>query len=162
LKGAKNMPRYKKVNNEKIKKVSAKTAKQLEYLGNAKLDEKGREILDSRPMVIEGIKRPMSMQDRVHQAIAVHLSKDAASQEHETFEEADDFSVEGEDVPYSGYELCLMEDERFNPPSLNNQEAEAESNKGVSVAGSDNEGLAGNMTNNHGGTEGVQGETGSP
>ena len=72
-------------------------------LESAILDEKGREVLNPVPLVIDVGPRPLSLRDQIKRLIVEEgdfLSKD---QGFESFEEADDFDVEDEigDIPTS-------------------------------------------------------------
>lgn len=80
-------------------------------------DERGREIPDptpiSRPV---GFRPPPTLQDQIRAYVRNELSAQAASQGHETFEEADDFDV-GEDYePTSKWELS-DDQENYAGPS---------------------------------------------
>lgn len=77
----------------------------------AKYDEKGQEIPDPRPMAIPiGMKRPETLQEMIARMVHQH-SVVAQRHGHETFEEADDFDVEDEDVPVSPYQMTQMQEE---------------------------------------------------
>lgn len=79
-------------------------------------DELGREIIDDTPIEVPlKIQKPPSIQEMVKMYIRMdELSQDALRQELETFEEADDFDVDDDDMPLSGYEMQEMQ-EMFLP-----------------------------------------------
>lgn len=72
----------------------------------AQLDERGHEILDPTPIALPlGLKRPPTLQETIKQLIRTEMSRKAAQEGQETFEEADDLEV-GEDFdPTSPWEL---------------------------------------------------------
>lgn len=79
----------------------------------AKYDEHGREILDPTPVAMPvGFKRPPSLDERIRAFVRTELSRQAAEEGNETFEEADDFDVpDEEESPLSRYELTPMQEE---------------------------------------------------
>lgn len=79
----------------------------------AKYDEQGREILDPTPVAMPvGFKRPPTLDERIRAFVRTELSRQAAEEGNETFEEADDFYVEEEEEsPLSRYELTPMQEE---------------------------------------------------
>lgn len=71
-----------------------------------KLDDKGRELLDSRPMELPlDFKASKPLAERVRELIRGELSTLASNLGNETFEEADDFDVGDDYDPTSPYEL---------------------------------------------------------
>lgn len=74
-------------------------------------DAQGREIPDSVPMEAPiGWNRPPTIQEMVQRYIRIEMSKQAAAEGQETFEEADDFDWD-EEEPLSPYELQMMQEE---------------------------------------------------
>lgn len=70
-------------------------------------DSEGREIPDPRPMAVPfGWDRPLTLAEQIKRMVRVELSREAAANELESFEEADDFDVD-EDMPEftSAYEV---------------------------------------------------------
>lgn len=62
-------------------------------------DEKGREIPDPRPMEMPlGMRKPESMEDMIRRYVRVEASRIAQQEGMESFEEADDFDVEDDDL----------------------------------------------------------------
>lgn len=57
------------------------------------LTEDGKEITDPKPMAVR-VRATETMTDRVRRMVRQELSQAAASQEMETFEEANDFDIE--------------------------------------------------------------------
>lgn len=69
------------------------------------LNPDGSEICDSTPIETPlHINRPMSIAERVRSLVQGELSRRAAEQGHESFEEADDFDVGDDYDPTSPYE----------------------------------------------------------
>ena len=82
------------------------------------LNEHGHELLDDTPVAVPvELKRPPSTLDEIRRALAL-VSREAAQQGLETFEEADDFDVEDEHDFESPWELSpdqlIAEWERAN------------------------------------------------
>lgn len=73
----------------------------------AQLNERGHEILDETPLAMPlGFKKPESLQSQIQRLVRNELSARAASEGHETFDEADDFDIEDDDYdPRSPWEL---------------------------------------------------------
>lgn len=71
----------------------------------SRLDEHGREIPDPTPVTIpSGFRRPPTLQEQVQRLVRGELSRRAAEQGFETFEDADDFDVEGDEDPHTPFE----------------------------------------------------------
>lgn len=68
------------------------------------LDDEGREIPDNTPVVVRFRGRTISQFDQVRAYIRNELSRQAASLELETFEDANDFDVEDDLFPVSPHE----------------------------------------------------------
>lgn len=78
------------------------------------LNERGQEVPDPRPVAIPlGYETPESLQSMIARMVDVH-SRLASKQGLESFEEADDFNIDGEDDSglLSGYQLSQMQEER--------------------------------------------------
>jgi hypothetical protein len=72
----------------------------------AKYDKQGREIPDPNPIELPGgFNRPPTLQEQIKRFIRAELSRQAADDGDETFEEADDFDVDEDPDPLSGYEI---------------------------------------------------------
>lgn len=70
------------------------------------LDKNGFEIPDPTPMAVPlHFKRPPSLQEQIQQMVRGELSRRAASQGHETFDEAEDFDVGDDFDPKSPWEI---------------------------------------------------------
>lgn len=62
-------------------------------------DEHGREIVDDRPVEMPlGFKRPESLTEQIQRLVRGHLSRVAEQAGFESFEEAEDFDVEDDDI----------------------------------------------------------------
>lgn len=71
----------------------------------------GRVILDATPVEVPTrLKMPASRAEQIREFIRHELSLQAAAQGHETFEEADDFSID-ETEPLTPYELMMLDGE---------------------------------------------------
>jgi hypothetical protein len=73
-----------------------------------RLNEEGHEVLSSKPMSLpSGMKRPETTAETIQRLVRGELSRVAARQGAETFEEADDFDV-GDDLdPSTPYEMVF-------------------------------------------------------
>lgn len=70
-----------------------------------RLDEMGREVPDPTPVALPvRLRAGVSMVDEVRQAIRQELSQAAEAAGDESFEEADDFEVDDDPMPYSRFE----------------------------------------------------------
>lgn len=81
-------------------------------------DELGFEVPDSRPVEVPTrLKMPLSRAEQIRAFIRHELSRSADENGRESFEEADDFSID-EAEPYSPYELRELEGQPFpaSPP----------------------------------------------
>jgi hypothetical protein len=72
-----------------------------------KFDVYGREMPDPTPVEVPlHMQRPLTLAEQVQRLVRQQLSAQAANQGYESFEDADDFDVEGDDnPPESGYEI---------------------------------------------------------
>lgn len=68
------------------------------------MDSEGREIPNPNPIVINLPGGPVTEYDRVRELIARELSMQAALSGEESFEDANDFEVEGDIFPVSPHE----------------------------------------------------------
>lgn len=93
---------------------------ELSKMVHSKHDEKGREIPNPKPKIMNVSVRPPSLQEQIQRLLRVELSRQVQDQGAETFDEANDLDVPEEDpMPLSGYEV--LEDEYPIPkPSLSN------------------------------------------
>lgn len=71
----------------------------------AELNERGHEVLDDTPVALPLKFRRQSFVDQIQSFIRAELSRQADDQGHESFEEADDFWIDDDDLPRSQYEL---------------------------------------------------------
>lgn len=83
-----------------------------------KYNAAGEELMDPTPVALPmHFRRPESINDMMKRLIKTHLSKAAAAENSESFEEADDFNVEGEEKePTTPYEDDL---EGLDAPAIN-------------------------------------------
>lgn len=107
----------------------------------AQYDKEGREIPDDTPVEMPlGFKHPPTIQEMIQQAIRVEMSRQAAEQGMESFEESDDFEV-GEEFEdnLTPFELKEMQEEYIIPAPKGGGKDErvesAESVKGVESSG---------------------------
>lgn len=68
-------------------------------------DANNHEILDDTPVAMPMRFRRQSFVDQMREFVRQELSRQAEQQNHETFEEADDFYIEDDDLPRTRYEL---------------------------------------------------------
>lgn len=80
-------------------------------LESSELDERGRELPNPKPLVLDLSGRPPTLKEQIKRVLREEISQQAMEQGFETWEESHDFDVEDEfDVePSSAYEI--MEDE---------------------------------------------------
>jgi len=90
--------------------------RRIDQLEAGRLDARGQEILDDKPMSIPaGFKKPESLSETIQRLVRRGLSDAAAAQGFETFEEAEDFEVGDETFdPNTPYET-------FHDPVLNRE-----------------------------------------
>lgn len=76
-------------------------------MANSKIDKEGREVLDPVPMALPlNFKHPPSLNDLVRSMVRNVMSDAARDAGHESFEEADDFDIEDEQLdPQSPWEM---------------------------------------------------------
>lgn len=71
----------------------------------ALLDDDGREVPDPTPLSLPaGFKRPETLAEQVQRLVRGALSRQAAEQGFETWEESEDFDVGDDDDPHTPYE----------------------------------------------------------
>lgn len=80
----------------------------------ADFDQNGHEILDPTPVAIPlGYERPESLEQKMMRFIRHQLSSAAQGQGMESFDEANDFDIDDDDVmPLTHYELADMHEEK--------------------------------------------------
>lgn len=81
---------------------------------SSRLNEKGHETLDPKPLAIPAKIRKISEQDKFRSIVAGMLSQHVSNQGFETFEESNDFFVEDDFFPMSPHELTPELEEQFN------------------------------------------------
>lgn len=103
-------------------KISKKLFEHLKTLTVAELTEDGKELLNPTPMQIDVEPVGMTLEEKIQRAIKINeLSKQAAMQGEETWEEFNDFDVkDSDDIPeFAQSEFEIMEDDdwdRVEPP----------------------------------------------
>lgn len=66
----------------------------------------GKEVVDQTPVSVpSGWSRPEPLADTIRRMVRAEVSRAAAAEDMETFEEADDFDCEDDDDPLSQYEI---------------------------------------------------------
>lgn len=112
---------------EELAKTLDEMQEKLESLTASRLDDRGRELPNPKPMVISfGMKRPESLQSQIQRIVKNQLSMQADLQEKETFEESQDFDV-GDDDTAMETRYTVMEDEdpsQFRPEVRSPAEAD--------------------------------------
>jgi hypothetical protein len=72
----------------------------------ARYDDYGRELPDPTPVSVPaGFARPIALHEQIKRFIRTEMSRQAVTEEKESFEEADDFDVDEEGDPLSPYEI---------------------------------------------------------
>jgi len=91
-------------------------------------DEKGREIPDPTPLEMPaGMNRPLTIEEQIQRYVRGHLSRMAAENGQETFEEADDLEMDEYDDPddiMTPYEVHVMASEIAGKDASNLEEKE--------------------------------------
>lgn len=68
----------------------------------ARLDENGHEQLDPNPIEVPvGFKRPETLAEQVQRLVRTSVSLQAEQEGYESFEEANDFDIDGENDPFA-------------------------------------------------------------
>lgn len=89
-------------------------------------DEFGRELVDETPMEVPlALRAPMSIEERIQRAIRIQASIEAAQRGLESFDEADDFSVDDDEFQ-SEHEMSELQEEEPRP-SARRKEVKRES-----------------------------------
>ncbi|MEM2002530.1 MAG: hypothetical protein QXT77_07805 [Candidatus Methanomethylicaceae archaeon] len=107
-----------------------------------KFDEEGRELPDQTPIEVPlDFSRPLTLQEEIRRFLRIEASYVAENAGFETFEEADDFDVDDEEVEFvSPYEILEMSDEQsFGRESIEGP-ARVAGQEGAGSARSDGEG----------------------
>lgn len=81
---------------------------------NKRLDNRGHEVLDPKPLAIPARIRKVSETDRFRSIVSGMLSDHVANQGFETFEESNDFFIDDDFFPMSPHELTPELEEQFN------------------------------------------------
>lgn len=90
-----------------MEKVIPETGEVVE-VWSPKLDDNGHEVPDPRPLQVPaGFKRPPTLAEQVQRLVRGALSRQAAEQGFETFEESEDFDVGDEIDPSTPYEAVF-------------------------------------------------------
>jgi len=94
-----------------VTQMEVKTAKSTNYTVAIKSNNDGKEYLDQTPIEI-GIdqQRPLSLHEEMRRFITEEVSRQATSEGHESFEDADDFDLE-QDEFQTQYTLHEMQEE---------------------------------------------------
>lgn len=91
--------------------ITKELLEELRSLKQAKITPEG-EMLNPTRMFVPGEEKRLTLQQRIQRVLRSELSKQAAEQDMETFEESQDFDVDGEfDMPEPESEYALMEEE---------------------------------------------------
>lgn len=79
-----------------------------------RIDDKGREVLDTTPVTLPvRFRRGENISDQVQRLVAMELSKRAAAEGYETFDEANDFDVGDDYDPRSEHEIDEVAEDAF-------------------------------------------------
>lgn len=106
-------------------KISKEDFDKLQKIHKAYINDKGQEIVNPIPKEVSlALDKPLSIEERVARAVALHVSEMAEKQKLETLADAQDFDLEDDYVVYmSGYELDkIPEYTPENLPSGENQD----------------------------------------
>lgn len=100
-------------------------------------DERGREIPDPTPLEMPlGMRKPESMEDMIRRFVRQEASRVAQAEGMESFEEADDFEVEDDDLSDAPTQYMVPEVGPDGPESLDgikSLDPEEENNKQAKV-----------------------------
>lgn len=108
-------------------KVTPELFEQLKDLMTSKIDENHHEVPCPQPEELVVSKRPPSLKEQIQRLIRQEVSEQANDQEMETWDEANDFEVDEDHDPLSGFEIHdMLEEEPLLPD--NSGEAEHERN----------------------------------
>lgn len=79
-----------------------------------KYNERGEEVLDTTEVEVPlRFKRPPTLQEQIKNMVRGEISRNAVRQGRESFEEADDFEVDDDELPPSPYEFSDMPIEKI-------------------------------------------------
>lgn len=73
--------------------------------------EDGKEYPSPKRRVLTGISRPATLKEQIQRVLRTELSRQVQNQGFETFDESQDFEIEEENEPLSGYEVNDMVEE---------------------------------------------------
>lgn len=91
-------------------KISQELNQQFYRLGHAHLNEFGQEVPNSVPAYASVTPKPLTITEQIQRLMRVELSRQAAEQGFESFDESDDFEDEEfDDGPQSGYQQMIDE-----------------------------------------------------
>lgn len=97
----------------KIINIDQATYDKLCQLTHAYIDEDGMEVNNPAPLEVpEGFKRPATLLEQIRRVLRTEVSRQAAAQDMESWEEANDFAVEDEfdiEEPMSPYTEMVPE-----------------------------------------------------
>lgn len=92
--------------------ISEITVDKLKELSNSLIGiEDGKEYPNPTKNVLTGISRPPTLKEQIQRVLRNELSRQVQAQGYETFEESQDFDIEDDAEPLSGYEISEMVEE---------------------------------------------------
>lgn len=86
---------------------------ELVKLSSPKQLKDGREVLNPEPMYLPINERPPTLLEQIKRVLRTELSRNARNEGYESFEDADDFGEEDEEILRTPYEMSEMQEE-FN------------------------------------------------
>lgn len=103
--------------------ISQELLVKLKKSDHAFFTEDGRELLNPVPLVLDVTPRPPTLQEQIKRLMRVELSRRAAAEELETWDEANDFDIDDEanDAPATIYQQMVDE----SPPDASESEPPA-------------------------------------
>lgn len=101
-------------------KITKELYDKLKLLEVAYLDDKGREMVNPKPMVLPvGFRRPTSLSEQIKRILRTELSAQAEVQGLETFEESNDFDIQDEfDMSEPDTRYQLVEEEYLDEKKI--------------------------------------------
>lgn len=82
----------------------------------AEYNSKGQQIPDNTPVEVPiNLSMPLSVPEQIARGIRLELSRQAQSRGMESFDDADDFDMDDDDLPFSPYEIIDMKPEEVIP-----------------------------------------------
>lgn len=87
---------------------------------HARLSSRGGEILNPRPLFLDATPPRPGLQERIRQMVKIAVSEAKGDEEHETFEEANDFDVKEDfdaDELITPYDVSDMNEEFYESKS---------------------------------------------